>query len=136
MERRGQRELKITKGTTGPTCGVTSELGRVGPVAILLRLYSLSLVLGGEGRGEGPGVKLCGPQEVHVGWVYSPTNLTLKQWTNSGRVRPPYMIRNSGASRLPPLTLSLSPEYEGEGTRADLGFAGAARPGSENVRDN
>jgi hypothetical protein len=33
---------------------MTSEPGRVGPVGAKLRLLSLSLVLGGEGWGEGP----------------------------------------------------------------------------------
>jgi hypothetical protein len=49
------------------------------------KYYSLSLVLGGEGRGEGPSVKL--------------RHFAMK-----------------GQLDVPPLTLTLSPEYEGEGT--------------------
>ncbi|MDB5354576.1 MAG: putative phosphohydrolase [Phycisphaerales bacterium] len=68
---------------------------------LLAAAFSLSLVLGGEGSSV-----------EHVGWAYSPTISR----SIGGRVRPPYMTAEEAQLDARPLTLTLSPEYEGEGT--------------------
>jgi hypothetical protein len=45
-------------GPPAAICPANSEPDRVGPVAALLRICSLSLVLGGEGWGEGRNIEV------------------------------------------------------------------------------
>src|SRR5258708_6774648 len=83
------------------------------------RLDALSLVLGGEGRGEGPSIRVrVDRTRLPVGSA-SRTVLVGKADTRSAMrtLRDVVNTAIRAQSDVPPLTLTLSPEYEGEGTR-------------------
>jgi tartrate-resistant acid phosphatase type 5 len=81
---------------------------------------SLSLALGGEGRGES--------QEDRVGWEYSPTVHRPLECQMVGEYAHPTWFGTRAQRDVPPLTLTLSPEYEGEGTgRGEAGESAGPR---------
>ncbi|MDB5299226.1 MAG: putative phosphohydrolase, partial [Phycisphaerales bacterium] len=88
---------------------------------LIAAAFSLSLVLGGEGRGEGPGVGTLGlhdaSRRVRSADRYPVSSATAVHSADPTSTSDIYVARRA-QTYARPLTLTLSPEYEGEGTGA------------------